>query len=110
MSTQKIVRLKQGNQGSQSGLRGKVLSPRCVLLKPSPPILLPLATESRKPTAPGDLLEKTQKNREPDYLKPPIIELRSQGMNGSTVGTTIPLERQRFIKTIKKPTDVAMTP
>ena len=110
MSGQKVLRLKQGNEGSQSGLSSKVSSPRCVLFKPSPPILLPLATQSRKPTTKGDLLEKTQKNREPYHLETPIIELRPQGMDCSTVGTTITLELQRFIKAIKKPAHIPMAP
>ena len=110
MCAQKMLCFKQGDQGCQSGVRGKVLSPRCVLLKPSPPILLPLATQSRKPTTKGDLLEKTQKNREPYHLETPIIELRPQGMDCSTVGTTITLEQQRFIKAIKKPAHIPMAP
>lgn len=110
MSAQEMLCFKQGDQSCQSGLRGKVLSPRCVFLKPSPPILLPLTAPSRKPTTKVDLLEETQKNRKPHHLKAPIIELRSQGMDCSTVGTTIPLEQQRLIKPIKKPTYIAMTP
>lgn len=88
----------------------KVLFSRCVLLKPSPPILLPLATPSRKPMTKGDLLEKTQKNRKPHHLKAPIIELRPQGMDCSTVGTPISLEQQRLIKPVKKPAYIAMAP
>jgi hypothetical protein len=83
----------------------KVLFSRCVLLKPSPPILLPLTTPSRKPTTKGDFLEETQKNRKPDHLKPPIIE-----MDGSTVGTTISLEQKGFLKLIKEPAHIPMTP
>jgi len=110
MSAQEMLCFKQGNQSCQSGVRGKVLSPRCVLPKPSPPILLPLATQSRKPTTQGDLLQETQKNRKPDYLKPPIIKLRPQRMDCPAVGTTISPQQQRFVKPIKKPTYIAMTP
>lgn len=110
MSTQKVLCLKQGNQGCQSGLMNIVLFSRCVLLKPSPPILLPLTTQSRKPATKGDLLEKTQKNREPHHLKPPVIELRSQRMDGSTVRTTISLQQQCLVKPVKKPAYIAMTP
>ena len=88
----------------------KVLFSRCVLLKPSPPILLPLTTPSRKPATKGDLLQKTQKNREPDHLKSPIIEMGPERMDRSTVRTTIPLQQQRFLKSIKKPAHITMTP
>lgn len=101
---------KQGDQGSQSGLRSKVLSPRCMLLKPSPPILLPLTAPSRKPTAQGNFLEETQENRKPDHLKPPIIELRPQGMDCPTVRTTISLQTQRPLKIIKIPLHIPMAP
>src|SRR4030066_520604 len=110
MSTQKMLCFKQGDQVCQSGLRSKVLSPRCVLLKPSPPILLPLTTQSRKPTTKGDLLEETQKNRKPHHLKPPIIEMGPQSMDRATVGTTISLQQQCFLKPIKKPAHITMTP
>ena len=110
MSGQKMLCLKQGNEGSQSGLKSKVLPPRCVLFKPLPPILLPLATQSHKPTTQGDLLEETQKNREPDHLKPPIIEVGSQRMDCPTVGTSIPLQTQRFRKIIKIPAHIPMAP
>jgi hypothetical protein len=81
-----------------------------VLLKPSPPILLPLATQSRKPTTKGDLLQEAQKDGKPDHLKPPIIEVWSQRMDCPTVGTTISLQQQRFMKPVKKPAYIAMTP
>jgi len=110
MSAQKVLCLKQGNEGSQSGLRSKVLPPRCVLLKPSPPILLPLTADPRKPLAMGDLSEETQKNRKPDHLKPPIIEMGPERMDRSTVRTTISLQQQCFLKPIKKPPRIAMTP
>ena len=110
MSAQEMLCFKQGDQGRQSGLMNKVLFSRCVLLKPSRPILLPLATDPRKPTTKGDLLEKTQKNREPDHLKPPIIEMGPERMDRSTVRTTIPLQQQRFLKSIKKPAHITMTP
>ncbi len=110
MSAQKVFCFKQGNQRCQSVLMNKVLSSRCVLLKPPPPILLPLTTPSRKPTTQGDLLEETQKNRKPDRLKPPIIEVWSQRMDCSTVGTTIPLEQECLIKAVKKPAHITMTP
>jgi hypothetical protein len=110
MSAQKMLIFKQGNQGGQSSLMNKVLFSRCVLLKPLPPILLPLTTPSRKPATKGDLLQKTQKNREPDHLKPPIIEMGSERMDRSTVRTTIPLQQQRFLKSIKKPAHITMTP
>jgi hypothetical protein len=110
MSGQKIFCLQQGKEGSQSGLRSKVLPPRCVLLKPSPPILLPLTTPSRKPTTQGDLLEETQKNRNPDRLKPPIIEMGSERMDRPTVGTTISFQTQRPLKIIKIPLHIPMAP
>ena len=110
MRSQKEVCLKQGDQGRQSGLKNKVLVSRCVLSKPSPPILLPLTTQSRKPTTKGDLLEETQKNRKPHHLKPPIIELRPQGMDRSTVRATILLEQQGFWKTIEISRRIPMTP
>ena len=110
MSAQEMLCFKQGDQSCQSGVRGKVLSPRCVLPKPSPPILLPLATQSRKPTTQGDFLQKTQKNRKPDHLKPPIIRLRPQRMDCPAVGTTISPQQQRFVKLVKKPTYITMTP
>ena len=110
MSPQKVLCLQQGNQGSQRRLVRKVSLPRCVLLKPSPPILLPLTIDSRKPLSQRDLLEETQKNRKPDHLKPPIIELRPQRMDRSTVGTTIALQPQGILKTIKIPLYITMTP
>jgi hypothetical protein len=110
MSAQQMLGFKQGDQGNQSGLMNKVLFSRSVLLKSSPPILLPLATPSRKPTSQGDLPEEAQKNRKPDHLKPPIINLRSQGMDCSTVRTPIPLEQKRFIEAIKKTPHITMTP
>jgi hypothetical protein len=81
-----------------------------VLFKPPPPILLSLTTQSRKPATKGDLLEKTQKNREPHHLKPPVIELRSQRMDGSTVRTTVSLQQQCLVKPVKKPAYIAMAP
>lgn len=110
MGSQKVVCLKQGNQGRQRGLRRKVSSPRCMLLKPSPPILLPLTTQPRKPTTQGDFLEETQKNRKPDHLKPPIIEMGPERMDRSAVRTPIPLEQKRLLKPIKKPAYITMTP
>jgi hypothetical protein len=110
MSAQKVLCLKQGNEGSQSGLRSKVLPPRCVLLKPSPPILLPLPADPRKPLAMGDFFKETQKNGKPDHLKPPIIEMGPERMDRSTVRTTISLQQQRFLIPIKKPAHITMTP
>jgi hypothetical protein len=81
-----------------------------VLFKSSPPILLPLATKPHKPPTVGNLLEETQKNRKPDHLKPPVIEMGPERMDRSTVRTTIPLEQQRFLKPIKKPAHIPMTP
>lgn len=110
MSAQQMLDFKQGDQGNQSGLMNKVLFSRSVLLKSSPPILLPLATPSRKPTPQGNLPEEAQKNRKPDYLKPPVIELRPQSMDGSTVRATISLHQQCLLKPVKKPAYIAMTP
>jgi hypothetical protein len=110
MSAQKMLCFKQGDQDTLSGFRNNVLFSRCVFFKPSPPILLSLATPSRKPTTQGDLPEEAQKNREPDHLKPPIIEMGPERMDGSTVRTTIPLEQQCSFKPIKKPADIPMTP
>ncbi len=110
MSAQKMLCFKQGDQGCQSGLMNKVLFSRCVLLKPCPPILLPLATQSRKPTTKGDLLQEAQKDGKPDHLKPPIIELWSQRMDCSTVGTTIALQTQCFRKLMEIPLYIPMTP
>jgi len=101
---------KQGDQGRQSGLMNKVLFSRCVLLKPSRPILLPLATDPRKPTTKRDLLEKTQKNREPDHLKPPIIEMGPERMDRTTVRTPISPQRECLLKLVKKPAHITMTP
>jgi hypothetical protein len=81
-----------------------------MLLKPSPPILLPLTTDPDKPPSQRDLLEETQKNRKPHHLKPPIIELRPQGMDRSTVRATILLEQQGFWKTIEISRRIPMTP
>ena len=86
------------------------MSHRGVLLKPSPPVLLPLATKPLKPTTQGDLLEETQKNREPDHLKPSIIKTRPERMDRSTVGTPISLEQQRLCKLIKIPWHIPMAP
>ena len=110
MSPQKVLCLKHGDQSSQSSLRHKISRSRCMLSKPLPPILLPLATQPRKPTTKGDLLKETQKNRKPDDLKPPIIKMRPESMDRSTVRTTIPLEQQRFLKPIKKPAHIPMAP
>ena len=110
MSGQKVLCLKQGNEGSQSGLRSKVLPPRCMLFKPSPPILLPLPADPRKPLAMGDLSEETQKNGKPYHLKPPIIEMGPERMDRSTVRTTIPLQQECFLKPIKKPAHIPMAP
>jgi hypothetical protein len=81
-----------------------------VFSKPSPPILLPLTADPRKPLAKGDLLEETQKNGKSDDLKPPIIEMGPERMDRSTVRTTIPLQPQCLLKPIKKPTYITMTP
>ena len=110
MSAQKVLCFEQDDQGSQSSLRNKVLFSRCVLFKPSPPILLPLPADPREPLAMGDLFEETQKNSKPDHLKPPIIEMGPERMDCSTVRTTIPLQQQCFLKPIKKPPRIAMTP
>lgn len=110
MSGQEGVCLKQGDQGSQSVLKNKIPLPGCVLLKPPPPILLPLTTQSRKPTTKGHLLEETQKNGKPHHLKPPIIEMGPQSMDRATVGTTISLQTQRPLKTIKISVHITMTP
>jgi hypothetical protein len=110
MSAQKMLGFKQDDQGCQSGLGRDIPLLRCVLLKPSPPILLPLATQPLKPTTPGDLLEETQKNRKPHHLKPPIIGMRPERMDRSTVGTTIPPQQQGFFKLIKETAHITMTP
>ena len=110
MGGQKVLRLKQGNEGRQSGLSSKVSSPRCVLFKPSPPILLPLTANPRKPLAIGDLSEETQKNGKPDHLKPPIIEMGPERMDRSTVRTPIPLQQECFLKLVKKPAHIPMAP
>ena len=110
MSGQKKLRLKQSNQGGESSLRHKVLSPRCMFSKPPPPILLPLTTQPRKPSPHGDLLEETQKNRKPDHLKPSIIEMGPERMDRSTVGTAIPPQIQSLGKIIKIPPHIPMTP
>jgi len=110
MSSQKELGFKQGNQGSQSGLRNNVSRSRCMLSKPPPPILLPLTADPRKPLAKGDLLEETQKNRKPDHLKPSIIEMGPERMDRSTVGTAIPSQIQRLGKLIKIPPYIPMTP
>ena len=102
--------LKQGIQGRQSGLINKVLFSRCVLFKPSPPILLPLTANPHKPLAVDNLPEETQKNRKPHHLKPPIIKTGSQSMNRATIGTTKSLQQQCFLKPIKKPAHITMTP
>jgi len=110
MSGQKVLCLKQGEQGSQSSLRNNVFRSGCMLFIPSPPILLPLATDSRKPPPQRDLLEKTQKNGKPDHLKPTIIEMRPERMDRSTVGTTISLQTQDFSKIIEIPPHISMAP
>jgi hypothetical protein len=110
MRSQKVLCFKQDDQARQSRLKNKVLLSRCVFSKPSPPILLPLTADPRKPLAMGDLSEETQKNRKPDHLKPPIIEMGPERMDRSTVRTTIPLQQQCFLKPIKKPPRIAMTP
>jgi hypothetical protein len=81
-----------------------------VLFKPFPPILLPLTADPCKPLAKGDLSEKTQKNRKPDHLKPPIIEMGPQCMHRSTIRTPVPLEPHGSLKAIKKPAHITMTP
>jgi hypothetical protein len=58
----------------------------------------------------GDLFEETQENGKPDHLCPPIIEMGPKRMDRSTVRTTIPLQQQRFLKPIKKPAHITMTP
>ncbi len=110
MSAQKMLCLEQGDQGKQSGLMNKVLLSRCVLLKPSPPILLPLTAPSRKPAIQSDLPEEAQKNREPDHLKPPAIELGSKRMDCPAVGTTISLQTQGLGKIVKIAPHISMTP
>jgi hypothetical protein len=110
MSPQKVLYLNQDVQSSQGGFVREVLFPRCVFLKPSPPILLPLATHSPKPPSQCDLLEETQKNGKPDHLKPTIIELGPERMDCSTVGTTISLEQQGSRKIIKITRDITMSP
>ena len=110
MSAQKMLGFKQGDQGCQSGLCRDVPLLRGMFLKPSPPILLPLATQSRKPTTPGDLLEEAQENHKPHHLKPPIIAMGSERMNRSTVRTTIPLQQQGLFKLIEETAHIPMTP
>jgi len=110
MSGQKVLCLKQGNEGSQSGLMNKVLLSRCVFLKPSPPILLSLTANPHKPPTVGNLFEETQKNRKPDHLKPSIIETGPERVDRPTVRTTIPLQQECFLKLIKKPTHIPMAP
>jgi len=110
MRSQKVLCLKQGNEGSQSGLSSKVSLPGGLLFKPSPPILLPLTTNPRKPLAKRDLSEETQKNGQPDHLKPTIIKMGPERMNRATVRTTIPLQIQRPLKIIKIPPHIPMAP
>jgi hypothetical protein len=73
-----------------------------MLLKPSPPILLPLTTDSPKPPAMGDLSKQAQKQGKPHRLKPPIIKMGPQRMDRPTVGTTIPLQQQCLVKPNQK--------
>jgi len=105
-----MLGFKQGDQTCQSGLGSDISFPRCVLPKPSPPILLPLALDSRKPLPQGDLPEKAQKYREPDHLEPSIILLGPQRMNRATVRAPIALQPQRPLKFFKIPLDVTMAP
>jgi len=102
--------LKQSHQALQSSLFGEVSLPRRLLLKPSPPVLLPLPRDPRKPPTEHDLLEETQKNDKPHRLKPPIIELGPQGMDGPTVRATISLEPLCLCKLIKIPPYITMPP
>ena len=81
-----------------------------MLFKSSPPILLPLAANSCKPMAEGDLLEQTQKDGKPDDLKSPIIEMRSQGVDRSTVRTAISPQTQCSGTLIEIPPYIAMAP
>jgi hypothetical protein len=110
MRPQKMLGFKQSDQSCQSGLGSHISSPRCVLPKPPPPILLPLAVDSRKPLPQGDLPQKTQKNREPDHLEPSIIRMGSQRMNRTTFRAPIALDPQRPLKFVKIPLDVTMAP
>jgi hypothetical protein len=110
MRPQKMLGFKQGDQTCQSGLGSHISFPRCVLPKPSPPILLPLAVDSRKPLPQGDLPEKAQKNREPDHLEPSIILLGPQRMNRATVRAPIALQPQRPLKFVKIPPHIPMAP
>ncbi len=110
MSGQMVLCLKQGNEGSQSGLMNKVLPPRCVFLKPSPPILLSLTANPHKPPTVGNLLEETQKNRKPDHLKPSIIEMGPERVDRPTVRTTISLQIQDFREIIEIPPHISMAP
>jgi hypothetical protein len=110
MSGQNVLCFEQRDQSRQSGLRDEVLFSRCVLFKPSPPILLPLTAHPLKPLAQGDLPEQAQENRKPDHLKTPIIELGPQRMDRTTVGTTIPLYPQPLRTLIKMSIHIPMTP
>jgi hypothetical protein len=110
MSPQKMLCFKQGDQGCQSVFRSKVLFSRCVLLKPLPPILLPLTAPSRKPTAQGDFLQEAEKDGEPDHLKPPIVKLGSQGMDRATVRAPIPPQTKGLSEPIKIPLHITMAP
>jgi hypothetical protein len=110
MGGQKRLCLQQGHQSFQSLLFGEVSVPRCLPLKPSPPILLPLTRNPREPPTDGDLPEKAQKEDKPDHPKPPIIELGPQSVDRPTVRTTIPPKPQRFWKIIKIPAHITMSP
>ena len=110
MGAGKMLGLQKDDQALQSRLGRNVLSSRCVLLKPSPPILLPLAAEPFEPMAEGDLSQHAQKDGKPDHLKAPIIGVRSQGMNRSTIRTAIPPHIHRFRTLIEIPPNIPMTP
>jgi hypothetical protein len=58
----------------------------------------------------GDLPEETHKNRKPDHLEPPIIEMGPERMDRPTVRTTISLQEQGLLKAIKKPAHIPMAP
>jgi len=110
MGAEKMLGLQKEDQALQSRLGRNVLGSGCMLVKSFPPILLPLAAEPFEPMAEGDLSQEAQKDGKPDHLKAPIIEVRSQGMNRSTIRTAIAPHIQRFRALIEIPPNIPMTP
>lgn len=87
-----------------------IVKPRCLSPQPSPPVLLHLTGKTLQVPAVDDPVEKRKQNRQDRIIEPLVEPLRPQGMNSSTVGTSIAFYPDSFNPAFKISPHIPMPP